>query len=62
MNSRQQRARQRLQRMAEELESFEVCGDCSGSGEGWFDGSTCATCGGLGEVPAEEREAEEADA
>jgi hypothetical protein len=24
------------------------CGDCSGSGEGMFDGSTCRTCGGSG--------------
>ena len=33
-------------------ESFEsvICGECSGSGEGLHDGSTCRHCGGSGEV------------
>lgn len=28
----------------------EICPDCNGSGEGHYDGSTCSTCGGGGEV------------
>ena len=30
-----------------------ICGDCNGSGEGMYDGSTCRTCGGEGEVDVE---------
>lgn len=35
------------------------CSACSGSGEGMFDGSTCGTCGGKGEVLEEIREEDE---
>jgi DnaJ-class molecular chaperone len=27
-----------------------ICPDCEGSGEGNYDGSTCKTCRGLGEI------------
>jgi DnaJ-class molecular chaperone len=27
-----------------------ICPNCSGSGEGNFDGSTCFVCGGSGEI------------
>ena len=30
-----------------------ICGDCNGSGEGSYDGSTCWTCRGEGEVDVE---------
>ena len=30
------------------------CPDCSGSGEGQYDGTRCRTCGGSGEVPVDE--------
>lgn len=26
----------------------EICGTCNGSGEGFFDGSTCSSCKGSG--------------
>ena len=32
-----------------EMESV-ICGNCSGSGEGMYDGSTCSTCNSSGEV------------
>ena len=37
-----------------------LCGDCNGSGEGRYDGSSCFSCKGSGEIPAR-REDEEAD-
>jgi len=33
----------------EEVED-DICGGCNGSGEGMYDGSTCNTCRGSGEV------------
>lgn len=27
-----------------------ICGSCSGSGEGRFDGTTCRACKGMGEI------------
>jgi RecJ-like exonuclease len=35
--------------MSEDQEE-NLCGSCSGSGEGRFDGSTCSTCGGSGMI------------
>ena len=41
------------------------CPQCSGSGEGMYDGSRCSACGGSGEVSSgpsrEDYEAEKAD-
>lgn len=31
----------------------DICGHCSGSGEGMYDGSTCRLCRGTGEVVVE---------
>ena len=31
-------------------EGFDYCGRCNGSGEGSYDGSTCPTCKGTGEI------------
>jgi hypothetical protein len=28
----------------------DMCSQCSGSGEGMYDGATCGVCGGTGEV------------
>lgn len=40
---------------------YAICGQCSGSGEGMFDGSVCGHCGGEGEVPYEDDDEEEDD-
>ena len=32
----------------------DICGDCNGSGEGMYDGSSCSTCGGSGEYTSSE--------
>ena len=32
----------------------EICGACSGSGEGMYDGSTCHRCKGYGSEPVEQ--------
>jgi len=37
----------------------EICVACNGSGEGFFDGSTCSICGGWGEVVIDLEEGEE---
>lgn len=39
-----------------------ICSTCNGSGEGMYDGSTCRTCKGKGEVPCECTEETRADA
>ena len=38
-----------------------ICGDCNGSGEGSYDGSTCRTCRGSGEVEVEVEPTAEGD-
>ena len=38
---------------------YEICIQCNGSGEGQYDGTTCSSCKGSGEVPAYEDEAED---
>ena len=46
--------------IASDIEAFSepsTCGDCHGSGEGWFDGTTCRACRGLGEVVSPEQRA-----
>jgi RecJ-like exonuclease len=35
---------------AEQTHEQVYCGACSGSGEGMYDGTTCMTCRGKGEV------------
>ena len=54
------------ERFAEvEEEEGGYCPQCSGSGEGMYDGSRCSACGGSGEVSSgpsrEDYEAEKAD-
>lgn len=36
-----------------------ICGQCSGSGEGMWDGSRCTQCEGSGEVPSEDEDEED---
>jgi RecJ-like exonuclease len=41
--------------MQDEIAAFaepSTCGNCSGSGEGQTDGSTCRACHGQGEIPS----------
>ena len=40
----------RLTYIDEEEREYDLCGRCDGSGEGSYDGSSCASCGGEGEV------------
>ncbi len=41
--------------------SDEICGSCSGSGEGMHDGTTCYACNGRGILSGESRAEREAD-
>lgn len=40
----------------EDDDEDEICGACSGSGEGMYDGSTCYRCKGSGSEPREKEE------
>ena len=40
----------RHNQVVEETEEELICSDCSGSGEGQYDGTTCSTCHGGGTV------------
>lgn len=42
-------------------DTSELCPACSGSGEGHYDGSTCLSCGGSGEVEVGRDEFEKVD-
>lgn len=37
----------RIEELEDELEG-EICGNCSGSGEGQYDGTSCTVCKGKG--------------
>lgn len=42
----------------EAFETPEMCGNCSGTGEGQYDGSRCTSCNGRGEHPSPKQIAE----
>ena len=40
----------------DEYDDDYICPDCSGSGEGMWDGSSCRTCKGTGGYPKQYRD------
>lgn len=37
----------------DDVDEYEICNRCSGSGEGMWDGATCTKCHGSGVEPVE---------
>ena len=37
----------------DEIDEFDYCHVCNGSGEGMYDGSSCYHCGGTGDEPVD---------
>jgi len=44
---------ERSEDYTDEIDEFDYCHVCNGSGEGMYDGSSCYHCGGTGDEPVD---------